>query len=96
MACVAHDCHDCDYGWEDNRRGGSCPQCGSDNITNHFDEDNIMALEYPFATSVPTLEDDFYDDDDNVNEEGDEDDEQASAVSKMRADLAELGDYYED
>lgn len=38
MACIAHKCRECRTMWEDNRRGGECPKCGSTDVTSHFDE----------------------------------------------------------
>lgn len=38
MACMDHFCHDCHWGWEDNRRADYCPRCESPNVSNVFDE----------------------------------------------------------
>lgn len=38
MACMTHDCYDCNYMWFNNSSAFSCPKCKSDNITSAYDD----------------------------------------------------------
>lgn len=38
MACMEHECRDCNHVWFDNKKGGPCPACGSNDIADFFDE----------------------------------------------------------
>jgi len=43
MACMFHICQECDHQWEDNIRGGHCPECKSPLVQHTFDEESIGA-----------------------------------------------------
>ena len=38
MACLVHECPKCGYHDMDNETLKVCPQCASNEITNHYDE----------------------------------------------------------
>lgn len=38
MACMTHDCYDCNHMWFNNSSAFSCPKCKSDNITSAYDD----------------------------------------------------------
>lgn len=38
-----HDCKDCDYFEIDNLMYDKCPKCGSQRISNHFDENPVLS-----------------------------------------------------
>jgi len=36
---MEHECDKCDAAWTDNAPGGSCPKCGSLDVTSYCDEE---------------------------------------------------------
>jgi rubrerythrin len=38
MACMTHFCRSCGHEWSNNKPGGSCPACGSRDVSHTFDE----------------------------------------------------------
>ena len=39
MSCMEHECERCHKVWFDNKTGGDCPDCGSSEVYNIFDEE---------------------------------------------------------
>ena len=39
MACQEHSCGDCELTWFDNSIHAKCPHCGSQSVSNLYDED---------------------------------------------------------
>ena len=39
MACMEHECRECNHLWFDNKPSGVCALCGSTNVAHTFDED---------------------------------------------------------
>jgi rubrerythrin len=39
MACMEHNCSVCKEMWFDNQPSGTCPKCGSYEVSSFFDED---------------------------------------------------------
>lgn len=39
MACMEHDCRECDNTWFDNHPRGVCAVCGSTDVAHYFDEE---------------------------------------------------------
>lgn len=37
-ACMEHECHECNHFWANNKKENKCPECGSSNVSNNFDE----------------------------------------------------------
>lgn len=40
MACMEHACGDCHNRWFNNKEEIKCPECGSKDVSNWFDEAN--------------------------------------------------------
>ena len=41
MACMSHQCKECDNEWFNNERYGVCPECGSSIVQHDFDEQDV-------------------------------------------------------
>lgn len=39
MACMEHNCLNCNNIWFNNAKSGNCPECGSDDTRSYFDEE---------------------------------------------------------
>ena len=39
MACMEHGCPECSHVWFNNKQETNCPECGSPDVSNWFDEE---------------------------------------------------------
>ncbi|MGW8178649.1 MAG: hypothetical protein ACWGQW_07785 [bacterium] len=67
MACMEHECRDCNHVWFNNQKGGPCPACGSNDIADFFDEQ-------PDVEEEEDEDEDWNEDEDDWDDEDEEED----------------------